>query len=477
MRARAWIGSLLVLVALVAALPLVTGRLAESRLRELVAAANQTGYSGTLEIASYDRSWQRSEAVVLLRAGEIEVAEVRTRSWHGPFGGLNLASGTSELRLLGPLAPLGGYVVGDAAFATATHVVGLDQSLRVEIATPPIDRALEGAPSMRLSAAASSGTLTVDRVGHYALDHRYPRLAFDGRGETLEIDAVQLASAGNLGDAALRTPARFSLSAGAIRWREKTRTVAIADPSITFRTIPGAESIDFKFGHVVGQGHVEVGGSAHRWKRIELQVTLADISRAALEGFARDMRRASAVPASDPQRRVELGVAAYANASQAIFQRDPTLSLDPFTFEGPDGTLSVSATARIDRALLAGGGIERVPQAIAVLARVSIARSLAQAWLGAALRPNAVAALSVQGGPEPDVAEIDRASRVMADRVLAAAAQAGLIREAADPIVIEIVAREGRFLANGLSPERLAELRAALLPEPAPASRAIPGIR
>jgi len=467
MRARTWIGALVVLVAIVAAMPLVTGRLAESRLRELVAAANQASFSWTLEVASYDRSWQRSESVLLLRAGGTDVAEVRTRSWHGPFAGLNLASGTSEFRLAG----------GDTAFATATHAVALDQSLRVEIATPPIDRPFEGSSAMRLSATGSSGTLTVDRVGRYALDHRYPKLALAGRGEALEIDAVQLASAGSLGDAALRTPARVSLSAGSIRWRDKARTISIADPSVTFRTIPGAESIDFKFGHLVGPGYVEGGGSAHRWNRIELQVTLADISRAAIERFVRDMRQAAAVPASDPQRRVELGVAAYSSAAEAIFQRDPTLSLDPFTFDGPDGALSVSATARIDRALVSGKGLDGLPRAFVVLARVSVARSLARAWLGAALRPNALAALTAQGEPEPPGIEVDLASRAMADRALATAAQAGFIREGADPIVIEIVAREGRVLANGLSPERLAELRAALLPDPGAGKRAVPAVR
>ena len=59
--------------------------------------------------------------------------------------------------------------------------------------------------------------------------------------------------------------------------------------------------------------------------------------------------------------------------------------------------------------------------------------------------------------------------------MLAAAAQAGLIREGADPIVIEIVAKEGSFLANGLTADRLAELKDALLPDSAPKGRAIGG--
>ena len=38
--------------------------------------------------------------------------------------------------------------------------------------------------------------------------------------------------------------------------------------------------------------------------------------------------------------------------------------------------------------------------------------------------------------------------------------------DGADPIVVEIVVREGRMLANGLSAERLVQLREALLPAP-----------
>jgi hypothetical protein len=118
-----------------------------------------------------------------------------------------------------------------------------------------------------------------------------------------------------------------------------------------------------------------------------------------------------------------------------------------------------------------------------MLARVSIARALAEAWLVAALRPNAVAALTVQGSPEPSAADVDRWARTMAGNVLGSAAQAGLIREGADPIVVEIVAKEGRILANGLSAERLAELKSALLPDPAARNRgmervpAAPGTR
>jgi anti-sigma factor RsiW len=114
---------------------------------------------------------------------------------------------------------------------------------------------------------------------------------------------------------------------------------------------------------------------------------------------------------------------------------------------------------------------------------VSVSRGLAQAWLAAALRPNAVAALAVPGGPEPSPADVDQGSRSRADNALAAAAQAGLIREGADPIVIEIVAKDGSVLANGLSAERLAELSAALLPDPVSRNRsiervpAIPGAR
>jgi hypothetical protein len=95
---------------------------------------------------------------------------------------------------------------------------------------------------MRLSATGPSGTLTVDRVGRYALDHRYPKLALAGRGEALEIDAVQLASAGSLGDAALRTRARVSLSAGSIRWRDKARDDLDRRSSVTFRTIPAPKA-------------------------------------------------------------------------------------------------------------------------------------------------------------------------------------------------------------------------------------------
>jgi len=478
MKGKAWIGALVAVAIVVAAVPQVTGRMAETRIRELVAAANTTGSSLTVAIDSYDRSWARSASVLRLRSSDgTDFAELKSTWRHGPLGGLNLASGSSEFRLLGPVAPLGTYIFGNDAPATAAHTVALDQSLRVDFATPPVDRALDDSPSMRVSTSGSSGTFTLDRAGRYALDYLHPKLAFTGPSERVEIDTVQLASAGGIGDAVLRTPARFSLSAKSIQGGANARAISIADVAITFRMIPNAESIDFKLGHVVGAGHVEGGGNAHRWKRIEFQMTLADISRAALEGYSREMRSIAALPASEQQRSLELGLAAHANAAKLMLQRDPSLSIDTLAFEGPDGTLSVTATARVDRALLGSGGLDALPQAIAVVARVSIARALAQAWLGAALRPNAIVALAVQGGPEPSAADVDRSSRTMAGNVLDAAARAGLFREGADPIVIEIVAKEGRVLANGLSPERLAELRAALMPDPTPRNRTIPAAR
>jgi hypothetical protein len=395
---------------------------------------------------------------------------------------MNLASGTTELHLLGALAASERHYFGGNAPVTASHTVALDQSLRVELATPPLDRALMDAPATRVSGTGSSGTLTIERSGRYAFDHLYPKITFAGATEKFEVDALRLASAGSFGDAALATPAQFALSAGAIRFGDNARTIAIADTSITGRMIPNAESIDFKFGHVVGPGHVEVRGNAHRWNRIDFQMTLADISRAAVEGYSREMRAVSELPTSDP-RRLERSMTAFSNAAQALLKREPTLSLDTFTFEGPDGKLSITGTARIDRAILADRGLTALPVAIAVLARVSVSRGLAQAWLAAALRPNAVAALAVPGGPEPSPADVDQGSRSRADNALAAAAQAGLIREGADPIVIEIVAKDGSVLANGLSAERLAELSAALLPDPVSRNRsiervpAIPGAR
>ena len=467
-------GLLAAVAVVAAAAPHLTGRMTESRMRELVTGFNQASSAWKASIASYDRSWTRSASVVRFQYGDgTDVAEVRTTWRHGPLGGINLASGSSELHLLGTLAVAGRPYFGDGALATASHAVALDHSLHVDFATPAVDRALDETPSVRVVGSGSSGTLTVDRSGRYAFDHRYPTLTVRGGGSALELDAVALTSTGSFGDA-LRSPAQFSLSARSLRFSDRAQSMAIAEASITGRLIPHAESIDFKLGHAVGPGHVEGRGSVHRWKRIELQLTLADISRAAIEGYSREMRNASGLPASDP-RRLQQSVAAFANATQALLQRDPTLSLDTFTFDGPDGTLSITATARVDRTLLADGGLAALPHAISVLARVSVARALAEAWLGAVLQPNAVVALTVQGGPAPSPADVDRWSRAMAPNVLAAAAQDGLIREGADPIVVEIVAKEGRVLANGLTADRLAELKAALLPDPPPRGRSTGG--
>jgi hypothetical protein len=60
----------------------------------------------------------------------------------------------------------------------------------------------------------------------------------------------------------------------------------------------------------------------------------------------------------------------------------------------------------------------------------------------------------------------------MADEALGRAAAAGLFHAGADSIVVEIVAKQGRVLANGLTAERLAELKAALLPQPPPRGEA-----
>ena len=477
MRARTGVAILIVAAIAAAAVPQVTGRMTESRVRDLVASFNKGGFyqGGTAwkaTIASYDRSWTRSSSVVRFGFGDgSDVAEVRTTWRHGPLAGLNLASGSSELRLAGTLSALGSVYLGGAAPATATHTVALDGSLRVALTTPAVDRSLPDAKSARVSATESSGTLSIDRSGRYVLAHRLPRFTVSDGADMLEIDTVELASAGRFGDAAFQSPAQFSLSVKSIRWGDRARSMSIADASLTGRMIPNAESIDIKAGYVVGPGHVDAVGNIHRWRKIEIQVTLADISRAAIEGFSREMQSVADLPESDP-RRLKASIAAFDNAREALLKREPTFSLDTFTFDGPDGALKVSATARIDRARLADGGPDALPAAIAVLAQVSIARALAEAWLGAVLRPYAVAVLTAEGAREPPAADVDRWSRTMAGNVLVAAAQAGLFREGADPIVIEIVAKDGRVLANGLSPERIAELREALMPAP-PRSRTI----
>jgi hypothetical protein len=137
MRARTWIGALVVLVAIVAAMPLVTGRLAESRLRELVAAANQASFSWTLEVASYDP---------LVAAIRVRPAAARGREPTSPKSGRDRGTGRSPGSTWRRGRASSGWRAAIRAFATATHAVALDQSLRVEIATPPIESAIRGLP-------------------------------------------------------------------------------------------------------------------------------------------------------------------------------------------------------------------------------------------------------------------------------------------------------------------------------------------
>ena len=467
----AWVGVAIGVVAAVA-LPEIARRRTESRVRELVAAVNETGGSRwQASVASYDRTWLRSASVVRFRSADGgDLAEIHTAWTHAPLAGLGLAAGTSEVRLAGRVAEFARQSIGAETVATVQHTAGFDGSVRGDIVSPAFERTVMD--GVRVSGSGSSGTMTLDRAGRYALDHRYPKLAFAGGGNVLEVDGVSFTADGRIGSAALETPASYLLSVKAIRWTSDSGAMAIADPSLAFRMVPLGESLEFKFGHAVGPGRLETRGSTHRWNKIELQLTLSDISRAAIEGLSRDLRVASEQPESSP-RRLELTLAAFSTASQALLKRDPALSLDPFTFDGPDGKLSITATARFDRARLADGGLGALPRAASVVARLSIARALARAWLGAALRTDGLAALTQPGERPPSAEDVDRWSRARADDVLDAAARAGLFREGADPIVVEIVARDGRVLANGFSAERLAELREALLPSRRP-SRALP---
>ena len=210
---------------------------------------------------------------------------------------------------------------------------------------------------------------------------------------------MTVASDGRFGDAAFRHAPRFSLSAKSLSWSDRSGSMAFVDASISGKMTPNAESLDFTFGHVVGPGHVAASGSSHRWKRIELRMTLSEIPAQGGRRLSREMRSVSELPASDP-RRLQPGLTAFGNATRSLLERDPTLSLHPFTFDGTDGTLTVVATARIDRAMLTDGGLAALPFAIAVLARVSVARALAERWLDAVLRPNAVAVLTAQGAQQ-----------------------------------------------------------------------------
>jgi hypothetical protein len=304
-----------------------------------------------------------------------------------------------------------------------------------------------------VTGSGSSGTLTLDPSGRFQLAHLYPKLTLADRGVAYELSDASVSSNGRLGDEGFIEPARVTLSAKAFRADGDLGSAALSDVSFAVSVIPHAESIDVRFAHALGPGHVEQRGTAHRWNRFALQITLADIARAAVVNLGRELRRIGELPASDA-KRLPLTLEAFSNAREALLARDPTLSLDHLTFEGPDGTLSISGTARVDRSSTTPAASGPLPLAVLIVARVSISRGLARAWIASSLQGT--------GGD----------ARAMADEALGRAAAAGLFHAGADPIVVEIVAKEGRVLANGLSAERLAELKAALLPQPPPRGRA-----
>jgi hypothetical protein len=139
----------------------------------------------------------------------------------------------------------------------------------------------------------------------------------------------------------------------------------------------------------------------------------------------------------------------------ALAQADPTFAVDALDLRTPAGNASAKLLLRLDKSRwLSESAAWGVTNALMLDGNASVSRAIALSLAGASMHDQALAALKAEGR-EPTPANVQAASRRMAERALADVAALGLVKDG-ETLEIELVARNGAFTVNGVRANPLA---------------------
>ena len=425
-----------IVVAAVAAVPYVSGRILEQEVRDAIDGYNKHQSIMTASVVSYERLWLGSEFVTRLAVREgAEVARATTRVRHAPFNGMYFASGESEVHLPEALAATEHYYFGGQTPLVVVFDVEVGGGTSGVLRSAAVDKTVIANPDTRIVAGASSGRFNIGKGKRFSFDWSLPRTSVADPKFSMAIEGLALSAYGEIADDDLSEPSGLKISVASYRGAQGARSVSVRGLSLSTTMTPSADTLRFGVAVRSGAGEVAVEAGQHAWESFELACSLSDVPRAAVLKYTGEMRHISDVDASDSQKML-LALRALSELAAGMAEGEPVFAVDKLDLRTPHGNVAASLRVAIDKARMAAGTSSwTMAEGFVMTGKASVSRSLAVRLMGA-----------VSGGESA------------AAGTLAQLTARGVVRQNGDALEFDIAARDGIYMVNGIRATELARM-------------------
>jgi hypothetical protein len=424
------------IVAAVAAVPYVNGRMVEHDIRDALDGYNRRQSLVTASIVDYERNWLRSEFVTKLSVRDGgEVARATTRLRHAPFNGLQFASGESEVHFAQSHAATEHYYFDGQTPLAVSFDVDFSGGASGTLRSFAVDKPVIATKDTRIVVAASSGRFSIARDKTFRFDWSMPKAGFDDSKLSIVVEGLAVSAHGQLGDDDLSEPSGFKLSLASYRAQQGPRRIAARDFSVSTQMTPATDTLRFGLAVRMGAGEIAVDAQPYAWESFDLACSLSDVKKAPVIKYSAELRNVSDVDASD-SHKVLLAIRALSDLAAGLAEGEPVFAVDKLEVRTPHGNAAASLRVSIDKArMTAGVAAWSAADGVIMSGRASMSRGLALRLVGAA------------SGGEPAARD-----------TIAQLTARGVIRENGDALEFDIAARDGIYMVNGVRASELARM-------------------
>ena len=243
-----------IIVAAVAAVPYVSGRMVEHDIRDALDGYNKRQSLVTASIVDYERNWLRSEFVTKLSVRDGgEVARATTRLRHAPFNGLQFASGESEVHFAQSYAATEHYYFDGQTPLAISFDVDFSRRRQRDAALVRRRQARHRDEGHADRGGASSGRFSIARDKTFRFDWSMPKAGFDDTKLSIAIEGLAVSAHGQLGDDDLSERSGFKLSLASYRAQQGPRRITARDFSVSTQMTPAADTLRFGLAVRIGR--------------------------------------------------------------------------------------------------------------------------------------------------------------------------------------------------------------------------------
>jgi len=447
-----------VLGAVAAATPWYVGYQTQRNMSEWIAKANAApDATYTLSVASYDRGWRRSVAVIRIAAlGDPKTfIDLRHRIQHGPdprFGWL--AADTTpqwEGELRAALQPFFG---DEPAFSVASQQ-GFDGVWHMTITSPAFDKPLKSGGSATLAWGGVSGTGTITPDGRVVLAVTAPRLALTAADGSFEIAGLKLESDGVFASFDTLWTGTTTFGFKEVTGGGGAGEVAIRNASLVATQKDQGATVDvgitFKLGSLRWAGD---GPQPRTASDIVWEVELGQLDKQAFAKYTRAVRelQTRGVP---PAALVEGLQGAFMQLATDLLKGSPVLRLKRIGFTTAEGLFTAEGALSVQGAdAKAPVALPDALQRVKFKGSAKVGRRLLQAAIAERSRDEAKLQLESRGHDASDESLKLAADRVAEARIQALE-QAGLVRSEGTDVAIDAAWEKGELTINGKPAEGL----------------------